>query len=164
MPRAIKASGNTRHDPLLVQLDEDQQKAKYGRVSEPGKRKKTPKKSVQDNEDSEVTLSYLSSHVSSLIIIYKAVLDPKTSRRILELAKIQQEELDASETEDEEGEASHEFSARGVDEEEEVDGISGEDVEEIFVRLSYPDFHLYTLHLAGNRFRRYGDPRRITAS
>ncbi|KAJ3863659.1 Bystin-domain-containing protein [Lentinula novae-zelandiae] len=115
MPRAIKSSGNTRHDPLLVQLDEDQQKAKYGRVSEPGKRKKNPKNSVQDNEDS-------------------AVLDPKTSRRILELAKIQQEELDASGTEDEEGEASHEFSARGVDEdeEEEVDSISGEDVEEIF--------------------------------
>ncbi|KAJ3878777.1 Bystin-domain-containing protein [Lentinula edodes] len=116
MPRAIKSSGKTRHDPLLVQLDEDQQEAKYGRVSEPGKRKKNPKKSVQENEDSE------------------AVLDPKTSRRILELAKIQQEELDAPETEDEKGEAGHEFSARGVDEddEEEGDSISGEDVEEIF--------------------------------
>ncbi|KAJ4492765.1 Bystin-domain-containing protein [Lentinula edodes] len=116
MPRAVKSSGKTRHDPLLVQLDEDHQEAKYGRVSEPGKRKKSPKKSVQENEDSE------------------AVLDPKTSRRILELAKIQQEELDAPETEDKEGGAGYEFSARGVDvdEEEEGDSISGEDVEEIF--------------------------------
>ncbi|GAW08250.1 cell adhesion protein byn-1 [Lentinula edodes] len=118
MPRAIKSSGKTRHDPLLVQLDEDQQEATYGRVSEPGKRKKNPKKSVQENEDSE------------------ALLDPKTSRRILELAKIQQEELDAPETEDEEGEAGYEFSARDVDEDEEEEGdsISGEDVEEIFIQ------------------------------
>lgn len=40
MPRASKSAGKSRHDPLLVQLDEDEIEAKYGRVSKPGKRKK----------------------------------------------------------------------------------------------------------------------------
>ncbi|KAJ3790619.1 Bystin-domain-containing protein [Lentinula aff. detonsa] len=115
MPRVTKSSGKTRHDPLLVQLDEDQQAAKYGRISEPGKRKKSSKNSDEDSE---------------------AVLDPKTSRRIFELAKIQQEELDAVDTGDESSER-YEQLARDIDEDDdEGDGIDdedvGEDAEEIF--------------------------------
>ncbi|KAJ3734498.1 Bystin-domain-containing protein [Lentinula guzmanii] len=118
MPRVTQSSGKTRHDPLLVQLDEDQQAAKYGRISEPGKRKKSSKNSLQHDEDSE------------------AVLDPKTSRRIFELAKIQQEELDASDTGDGSSEG-YEQLARDIDEDDdEGDGIDdedvGEDAEEIF--------------------------------
>ncbi|KAJ4000521.1 Bystin-domain-containing protein [Lentinula boryana] len=118
MPRVTKSSGKTRHDPLLVQLDEDQQAAKYGRISEPGKRKKSSKNLLQHDEDSE------------------AVLDPKTSRRIFELAKIQQEELDAVDTGDESSEG-YERLARDIDEDdEEGDSIDdedvGEDAEEIF--------------------------------
>lgn len=47
MPRAQK-SGKARHDPLIVQLDEDAVEAKYGRVSLPGKRKKSKRQSEED--------------------------------------------------------------------------------------------------------------------
>ncbi|KIM45939.1 hypothetical protein M413DRAFT_440994 [Hebeloma cylindrosporum] len=76
MPRAHKPSGKSRHDPLLVQLDEDEVEAKYGRISQPGKRKKSRQSSNIDEESSEV------------------ILDPKTSRRIFELARDQQNELE----------------------------------------------------------------------
>ncbi|KAK7471119.1 snoRNA-binding rRNA-processing protein [Stygiomarasmius scandens] len=76
MPRAAKSNGKSRHDPLLTQLNEDEEHAKFGRVSEPGKRKKS-RKSLEGDESGEV------------------ILDPKTSKRIFELAKIQQEEIDA---------------------------------------------------------------------
>ncbi|KAF9569439.1 cell adhesion protein byn-1 [Agrocybe pediades] len=79
MPRATKSSGKSRHDPLLVQLDEDEVEAKYGRISQPGKRKKSRKASSVDEDSSEV------------------ILDPKTSRRIFELARDQQNELEMPE-------------------------------------------------------------------
>lgn len=60
MPRATKPSGKTRHDPLHVQLDDDELHAKYGRVSQPGKRKKSKKSDREDGEDSEVSLLLLS--------------------------------------------------------------------------------------------------------
>lgn len=42
MPRAQRPSnGKSRHDPLLTQLDEDEANAKYGHISQPGKRKKS---------------------------------------------------------------------------------------------------------------------------
>ncbi|KAJ4472076.1 Bystin-domain-containing protein [Lentinula aciculospora] len=117
MPRVAKPSGKTRHDPLLVQLDEDRQQATYGRVSEPGKRQsKSTKKSMQHDGNSET------------------VLDPKTSRRIFELAKIQQEELEL-EDEDNESETDQEFLARGFDEneaEDDVDSVDDENAGEIF--------------------------------
>lgn len=50
MPRAAKPTGKTRHDPLLVQLKEDEFHEKYGKVSQPGKRKKT-KHSDEDEGD-----------------------------------------------------------------------------------------------------------------
>ncbi|EPQ59515.1 Bystin-domain-containing protein [Gloeophyllum trabeum ATCC 11539] len=81
MPRASKASGKTRHDPLHIQLKEDELHEKYGSVSQPGRRKKG-RKSGEDDENEEV------------------LLDPRTSKRIFELARDQQEELQSSGDED----------------------------------------------------------------
>ncbi|KAG2745751.1 Bystin-domain-containing protein [Suillus brevipes Sb2] len=77
MPR-VQKSVKQRHDPLHAQLDVDEAQAKYGRISQPGKRTKR-QKSSGDEESSEV------------------VLDPKMSRRIFELARDQQEEIDMPE-------------------------------------------------------------------
>ncbi|KAG2151825.1 Bystin-domain-containing protein [Suillus cothurnatus] len=81
MPR-VQKSVKQRHDPLLAQLDVDEAQAKYGRISQPGKRMKR-QKSSGDEESTEV------------------VLDSKMSRRIFELARDQQEEIDMPEDEDE---------------------------------------------------------------
>lgn len=56
MPRATKGAGKSRHDPLLVQLDEDEVAAKYGRISEPGKRKKSRTSQSNEEENGEVNL------------------------------------------------------------------------------------------------------------
>lgn len=49
MPRATKPSGKSRHDPLYVQLGEDEQVTKYGKVTRPGKRRKSH--AGQDDEE-----------------------------------------------------------------------------------------------------------------
>jgi essential nuclear protein 1 len=54
MPRAQKPSGKSRHDPLIVQLGEDEVKSKYGKISEPGKRKKSKKQAEADEAEEEV--------------------------------------------------------------------------------------------------------------
>lgn len=54
MPRAPRSTGKTRHDPLLVQLDEDETEAKYGRISAPGRRKKSRKSRDGDEPDTDV--------------------------------------------------------------------------------------------------------------
>ncbi|KAJ3861166.1 Bystin-domain-containing protein [Lentinula novae-zelandiae] len=103
MPRSSKPSPKTRHDPLLVQLDNDEHQVKYGRISEPGRRQKSLKKFPENDENVE------------------AVLDLKTSRRIFELARTQQDELDGI--------------VNAEDEDEEDDGTEDderEDAEEIF--------------------------------
>ena len=41
MPRSIKPSQKSRHDPLLRDIAADDLYAKYGNVSKPGRRKKT---------------------------------------------------------------------------------------------------------------------------
>lgn len=48
-PRAAKPTGKTRHDPLHVQLGEDEVEAKYGKLSRPGKRRKS--KIEDESED-----------------------------------------------------------------------------------------------------------------
>ncbi|KAF9008826.1 cell adhesion protein byn-1 [Cyathus striatus] len=82
MPRASKPPGKPRHGPLLAQLDEDALEAKYGRVSRPGKRKKSRNSSLSEDQEGEV------------------ILDPKTSKRIFELARDQQNELEMPDDED----------------------------------------------------------------
>lgn len=56
MPRAVKPSGKSRHDPLYVQLGEDEQQAKYGKVTNPGKRRKSRAADGNDEETGEVGL------------------------------------------------------------------------------------------------------------
>lgn len=52
MPRAQKPASKPKHDPLHVQLHEDNVHAKYGNVSQPGKRKKSKRdKSDRESED-----------------------------------------------------------------------------------------------------------------
>lgn len=52
MPRVQKPS-KPRHDPLHAQLAEDEVEARYGRISQPGKRKKS-KRSTDDEDGAEV--------------------------------------------------------------------------------------------------------------
>ncbi|KAF8803750.1 cell adhesion protein byn-1 [Phlegmacium glaucopus] len=124
MPRAQKSSGKSRHEPLLVQLDEDEANAKYGHISQPGKRKKSRRSSNIDEDPSDV------------------ILDPKTSRKIFELARDQQDELqmpdDEEVQEDIEDERMENLSrprSKGdFDDEDEENPIEydGEDIEEEF--------------------------------
>ncbi|KAJ7477144.1 Bystin-domain-containing protein [Mycena galericulata] len=113
MPATRKSSGKSRHDPLLVQLGGDELDAKYGRVSQPGKRKKS--KSTTE-EDAEV------------------ILDPKTSKRIFELARDQQDELQMADDDEEDARPSAITRSRLDDDEEdsELEDLEDEDVEEIF--------------------------------
>ncbi|CAE6439776.1 unnamed protein product [Rhizoctonia solani] len=73
MPRATTPKGKSRHDPLHVQIGEDETYAKFGRVNTT----KKGKKRKSENEDELET-----------------ALDTRTSRKIFDLAKDQQEELD----------------------------------------------------------------------
>lgn len=92
MPRTTKGAQKSRHDPLLVQLGEDELEAKYGRLSEPGKRKKSRKTDDDEEKKSEV------------------VLDPKTSKRIFDLAKVQQDELELPDDDEESPQSPQKFS------------------------------------------------------
>lgn len=53
MPRAAKASEKQRHDPLHVQLKQDEQLEKYGKPVLPGKRKKARTQKTDEEEDEE---------------------------------------------------------------------------------------------------------------
>jgi len=117
MPRAQKSSnGKSRHDPLLAQLDEDEANAKYGHISQPGKRKKSRRNSNTDEDLSEI------------------ILDPKTSRKIFELARDQQDELempdDEEVEEDDDDERMQNLSRpRNKKEFDDEDEYEGEDLE-----------------------------------
>ncbi|RPD62033.1 cell adhesion protein byn-1 [Lentinus tigrinus ALCF2SS1-7] len=119
MPKAPKASSKTKHDPLHVQLGEDEVYAKYGRVSQPGKRRKS-RANDDDDEAGEV------------------ILDPKTSRRIFELARNQQEELEEKELDDDDDDAEDaqglsvpRGSAPEDDDDFDLEQYENEDAEEI---------------------------------
>ena len=77
----------------------------------------------------------------ALIIISKVVLDPKTSKRIFELAKIQQHEMEVPDDDEDISQSPGDLSRPRLypeDEEEDEDSSIGEepgDVEEEFVRL-----------------------------
>jgi len=118
MPRAPKASEKPRHDPLHVQLKEDEHFEKFGKTSAEGTRKKARVKRKDDEDENG-----------------EVILDPKTSRRIFELAKDQQNELQPEDDEEDEvgtdGKNAAFSQARMTsmeDEEDEED--MGDDVEE----------------------------------
>lgn len=50
MPRTQKPT-KQRHDPLLTQLDDDELHAKYGHVSQPGKRRKSRGRAEDDTDE-----------------------------------------------------------------------------------------------------------------
>ncbi|KAH8830543.1 Bystin-domain-containing protein [Flagelloscypha sp. PMI_526] len=76
MPQIQKSKGRARHDPLHVELHEDETQAKFGKISEPGKRKKSRRTNEDQNDSIETAL------------------DSKTSQKIFELAKTQQLEIE----------------------------------------------------------------------
>jgi len=55
MPKAVphRKGSSTRHDPLHVQLKEDEVISKYGKISRPGKRAR--RKGGSDDENEEVS-------------------------------------------------------------------------------------------------------------
>ncbi|TBU50500.1 cell adhesion protein byn-1 [Dichomitus squalens] len=117
MPKAPKQNTKAKHDPLHVQIGEDEVHAKYGRISQPGRRRKSKAQDDDDDETGEV------------------ILDPKTSRRIFELARDQQEELDEKELDDEDEDDRPDLSALRApaadDDLDDLDQYDNEDVEEI---------------------------------
>ncbi|KAG8694530.1 snoRNA-binding rRNA-processing protein [Ceratobasidium sp. 395] len=95
MPRVSSASkGKARHDPLHVQLGEDETYSKFGRISSASKREK--KRRDKDEDELDV------------------VLDAKASRAIFDLAKDQQQELDLADSEDSEEDSEQEREDIGV--------------------------------------------------
>ncbi|KXN86303.1 hypothetical protein AN958_10165 [Leucoagaricus sp. SymC.cos] len=129
MPRAQKQVQKPRHDPLFVQLNEDEVEAKYGRISQPGKRKK-PHKS-EDNDAGDV------------------ILDSKTSRKIFELARNQQDELEMPDDEEEtsdggKGTSFTQLRSHSVDEDEEED-LAYDDTEEAEEEFEIDEEDLHTL-------------------
>jgi essential nuclear protein 1 len=126
MPRALKQSEKPRQAPLHVQIDEDKLLQKYGRVTQPGKRRKQRADRTEDDNS-------------------ETILDPKTSRRIFELAKDQQDELELSDPEDDKPIQNHSsFSTpherrNDLEDDEDEDGFEDEedsmldqDAEEVF--------------------------------
>ena len=144
MPRTQKPQ-RQRRDPLLAQLDGDELQAKYGRVSEPGKRRKSQRRSAEGDTDEVFRDPQL---LYDEIKPCQVILDPKTSRKIFELARDQQEELEMPDDEDDdEDEAADPRSlqprmrtADGLydesDSEEAEEMSDGGDAETMFVSLS----------------------------
>ena len=53
MPKSVPkaADKKIRHQPLHVEIDQDNDMAKYGRVSHPGKRRRSRKNEDEERED-----------------------------------------------------------------------------------------------------------------
>ncbi|KAI6046463.1 Bystin-domain-containing protein [Pisolithus marmoratus] len=100
MPRAQKSTAKPRHDPLLTQINEHELIAKYGRVSQPGKRK-------------------------------QVILDPKTSRKIFQLARDQQDELEVPDDDVEEHTDTRLQPRSRPDDELSEDSEEGESMEDL---------------------------------
>ncbi|KAH8118551.1 Bystin-domain-containing protein [Phellopilus nigrolimitatus] len=129
MPRASKPTGKTRHDPLLVQLKEDELQEKYGNVSRPGKRTKSRKAGDGNDENDEI------------------ILDPKTSQRIFELAKVQQEELEVANDDQEDDEnntkrATFLHARSNSDIDDENDDMGDQSGDEILEEEEYPELQI----------------------
>jgi len=94
MPKSVPKSADkkTRHQPLHVEIDQDNDMAKYGRVSQPGKRRRSRKN--EDEREDEVRYRKPASAPWSIhSTLSQEVFDSKTSKKIIQLARDQQEEL-----------------------------------------------------------------------
>ncbi|KAN0124284.1 Bystin domain containing protein [Russula decolorans] len=113
MPRSLKPSQKSRHDPLHRDIAEDDLHEKYGNVSKPGRRTKTRRANEHDEDGSAET-----------------ILDPKTSRRIFELARDQQDELDPPEAEEDEEVIENDFTRPRTRDLEQLDDDDDDEGEE----------------------------------
>jgi hypothetical protein len=99
------------------------------------------------------------------------VLDPKTSKRIFDLAKVQQDELELPDDDEESPQSPQKFSRPRLqieDDDDDEDLSVGEepgDVEAEFVRLSPPKSRIISSNCAhvANRFWRYENIRCIAS-
>jgi len=169
MPRTQKPTGKSRHDPLHVDIAADDSFAKYGNVSKPGRRKKSRHGTEQNDEDggevwpslpifADVTLSAYSYPY------FQTILDSKASRRIFELARDQQEELDRQDPEEDEDVIEDDFTRprthdlERVDEEddyeeEQFEGFSGDEERELVRAFAWTELFFSansTWRLPGN--------------
>lgn len=161
MPRSLKPSQKSRHDPLLRDIAADDLHEKYGNISKPGRRTKTRRASEHDEDGiAEVTVL---PRVPIVYIAYshpisQTILDPKTSRRIFELARDQQDELDPPEAEDDEEVIENDFTrprTRDLEqlddddddegEEEHFQGFSGDEEREFVRRLLHYIYFFFEL-------------------
>ncbi|KAF8485303.1 Bystin-domain-containing protein [Russula ochroleuca] len=125
MPRTLNPTPKSRHDPLHRDIVADDQYAKYGNVSKPGRRKKTRHANEHDEDGSaEVVLSRLVNRPSTTI------LDPKTSGRIFQLARDQQDELDPPEAEEDEDVIEDDFTRPRTRDLEQLDDDDDDEGEE----------------------------------
>ncbi|WWC70841.1 uncharacterized protein I206_104793 [Kwoniella pini CBS 10737] len=149
MPRMVKPS-KPRHDPLHVQIDADESLRKFGRPSKPSK-----KKSQNEDDDDEPKAE-----------------DARMSRKILDLAREQQEEVnrelgeDGDEWEDEDEEVAEpsrrpreiaQIPSDDEDEEEFEEGdVSGEEYAEL--EIDPADHATLDALNAGNNARGSDEP------
>jgi len=80
-----------RHDPLHVEINADEETTKYGNLSRPGRRKNAKK---VEKLEGEVGKRMFGKKALALIVTPQTILDSKTSRKILQLARDQQEEIE----------------------------------------------------------------------
>lgn len=164
MPRIQNQStGKSRHDPLHVDLAADDTYAKYGNVSKPGRRKKS--RHGQHDDEQVCRPTHLIGYLSPP---HQAILDPKSSKRIFELARDQQDELDLPDPDDDVIEDSftrprnHDLEdADEDDDEQDYHDFSGDEERELVRTPSLPDFgqNLIPWYLSGDRRRRYPSTR-----
>jgi len=144
MPRTQKPTGKSRHDPLHVDIAADDLFSKYGNVSKPGRRQKSRHGTEQNDEGGgEVCLFpvYLCFNAYSYPYL-QTILDSKSSRRIFELARDQQDELDRQAPDEDEDVIEDDFTRprtrdlelvdeEDEDEEEQFGGFSGDEEREL---------------------------------
>ncbi|KAI0288277.1 Bystin-domain-containing protein [Russula brevipes] len=139
MPRTHSSSAKARHDPLHLDIAADHALEKYGNISQPGRRKKSRRAASEHSEDPAET-----------------VFDPETSRRIFELAREQQDELDLPDADADDDVIEDDFTRprthleridEDEDEEDEFQGFSDDERELIFQEIDERDIRaLDALH------------------
>jgi essential nuclear protein 1 len=95
MPKSVPKTTDKkiRHQPLHVEIDQDNDAAKYGRISQPGKRRRSRKSEDEEREDEVCYWQPTPAPWSIHSTISQEVFDSKTSTKIIQLARDQQEEL-----------------------------------------------------------------------
>ncbi|KAG9017331.1 snoRNA-binding rRNA-processing protein [Tulasnella sp. JGI-2019a] len=105
-----------RHNPLHLEILKDETVEKYGQVSQPGRRKKKKGKGKGKDEDSEDEADRM--------------FDAKTSKKILDLAKLQQEVIERegdSDSDNSEGSVDSDSDDSEDGEDEDMSSGSGEE-------------------------------------